>query len=154
MRADRTGGAPQRLDVEVEDVVPLLIGDVERRGVIARARVVHQDVDPPDSIDRLGDHAIDVCGVGDVRSDGEQREAVRGELLDDRTVALCIAGGDDHGGAGVGEPARECFAEPLVAARDEGGAAGQIEWIAHEFAPEVVLSHSPHAHHRRRPTRR
>ena len=56
MGADRQRAGPQRLDVEVEHVVPLLLGDVPGVGVVAGARVVDQDVDVAECLDGLGRH--------------------------------------------------------------------------------------------------
>ena len=81
----------------------------------------------PECGDRLGRHALDVGGAGDVGGDRVHRVAGACRRGGDLVVALGTAAGDGHGRPRGRETERERLAETLVAAGDQGGAAGEVE---------------------------
>ena len=117
-----------RRQVRFQHLVPRLVGDpVDRlRGV--HPGVVDQDV-----------HAAHLLqgGAGELRNVGTSRHVGHGErdlaaglgrdLVRGRLEFGLVAAGKENVGPGLGQPAGHGLAEPLVAAGDEGDAAGQVE---------------------------
>ena len=81
-----TGVAQRRevaLEVDADDRVPLLLGGVHQHPVADEARVVDQDVEPAEGVDRLLHHRGRLLEVRDVRTVGDGLAAERLDLGDD-----------------------------------------------------------------------
>ena len=90
---------------------------------MAHAGVVDEDVHGPAALDDLGHQPLALVGPAEVRGDGDGA----GQLADQRGQALLAAGGDDHGRAGGVEHAGEPLAQPARGAGDQGDLAVEAE---------------------------
>lgn len=99
--------------------------------MVARARVVDQDVDVTERFDGLGRHALDVLGPGDVGRDRVQLVSCRGGLGRGLLVAFGVAAREGHTGTGLCECDRESLAQALVSAGHQRSAPAQIECRTH-----------------------
>ena len=59
-------GVPGPVQVEVEDAVPVLVGELERWGALSRAGGVDEDVDPAPILPHRVNDALDVRAVDDI----------------------------------------------------------------------------------------
>ncbi len=85
--------------------------------------VVHQDVDPAESIDRLADDGLDALGIGHVEDPASGASSRGLYLLDYRLHAVCVHIGDDHRRALVREQVRRGAPDAARGARHEGDLA-------------------------------
>ena len=93
----------------------------------AAADGVDEDVDPPEALERLGDHPVAVGLDGRV---GGDREAVRAgghDPRDRRLARVARPAGDRDPGAGPGERLGQRRADAAAAAGDEGDPAVEAE---------------------------
>jgi crotonobetainyl-CoA:carnitine CoA-transferase CaiB-like acyl-CoA transferase len=123
-------GQPERpFHVDRDHLVEQFLGDrVDPLVPWRHARVVDQDVEPPEpAVDRV-DQPVEFVPVPDVRRVRHGRTPGTGRDLGGRLLAgLRVAAGDDQIGAGRGKAVRHGPAEPPAAAGDQGDLAGQIE---------------------------
>ena len=70
------------LEVDADDVVPLLLGHVDEHAVPQDAGVVHQHVDVAEGVDGSLDQALGTAEVGDVVGVGDGLAAHGLDLLD------------------------------------------------------------------------
>ena len=128
---------------------------VELADVVERARVVDEDVDGAELVDRAGDRRRDLVAVGDVALDRERAAAHRADLLGGglradealrprdgrerpvlvrllRELRLDEQVGDDDVGAGACERQRVHPAEAARAAGDERDPPAEIDLDRHQ----------------------
>src|SRR6266568_6176555 len=89
-REDRLRDVENAEQVRLELVAQLLLGDLLDRSEEPVARVVDDDVDPPERLVRGLHRSEHLVAVGDVELDREDGVAV---LLDQVTQSVCVAGG-------------------------------------------------------------
>src|SRR6266496_157753 len=89
-REDRLRDMENAEEVRLELVAQLLLGDLLDRSEEPVARVVDDDVDPPERLVRGLHRSEHLVAVGDVELDREDGVAV---LLDQVTQSVCVAGG-------------------------------------------------------------
>src|SRR6266496_1794478 len=89
-REDRLRDMENAEQVRLELVAQLLLGDLLDRSEEPVARVVDDDVDPPERLVRGLHRSEHLVAVGDVELDREDGVAV---LLDQVTQSVCVAGG-------------------------------------------------------------
>src|SRR3984957_3803814 len=119
-------GPERRVQVPLDRVVPVLVGQVRhRRGLDQAAGVVDQDVDLAEAFDRPGHHAVDVLADGDVTPD--EVAAVPGVHLLQRLLALLGVPAVDHDAGALRE---EGLAD---APSDPGAPAGDDRHPAVKF---------------------
>ena len=83
MRPDGLGAVEAAGQVDAQVALPQLGAlVVELADVVERARVVHEDVDGAELLDRPRDRRSDLLAVGDVAADGERSPPERADLLD------------------------------------------------------------------------
>ena len=127
------GHLPERLHVEVEHVVPLAVGHLQRRPVVADARVVDHDVETAEGVHRVLHDGVG--RGGDVAGQGHRRQPLVGQPLLRLGVGRRVARGEGHRGAGLGQPLGEGVPDPAVAAGHQGLLAGQgerVEYSCHD----------------------
>jgi hypothetical protein len=117
------------MDVDVEDVVPLLRRYLGGGSVVADARVVDQDVYGPETFRHLLQHPVHLRGVGDVEVHGDGVAARGLDLLSHRLGAFAGTGGQGDARAGLGERLRERFAKTRIAAGNDGRLARKVEGV-------------------------
>ena len=118
---DELGEDRGRHQVGVQRRMPLLAaGSQALVGVLAG--VVDQDVDPAEGRQRGLDAALDLRVLADV---GLAIQRPFAQLIGQRLAGRGIAADQHHVGASRGQPARDIRAQPLRAAGDDGGLAGQ-----------------------------
>src|ERR1019366_3253605 len=117
-RHDFLRGAVDRLDVDREDAVELVFGEIlERLRQVAHAGVVDEDVEAAETFVHGLDHRLDVGTDGDVGTNAERRGAEPGRRAQ-RAFAITID--DDDPGALGDELLRDAFAEAGRGASNEG----------------------------------
>src|SRR6266496_2405748 len=89
-REDRLRDMENAEQVRLELIAQLLLGDLLDRSEEPVARVVDDDVDPPERLVRGLHRSEHLVAVGDVELDREDGVAV---LLDQVTQSVCVAGG-------------------------------------------------------------
>ena len=116
------------LEVDADDGVPVLLGQVEAHAVAQDPRVVHEDVEPAEHIDRLADEPLgtrpgrDVVVVGDrfaTPGDDLVRDLLRGRLVGTFALARPAEVVDDDFGALAREQQRLAAADPSARARHD-----------------------------------
>jgi hypothetical protein len=96
------------------------------RLLAAQRRVVDEEVDAAEALDRGRDHAVDRGSIGDVGDGGERLAALGDDLGDDGIgLGLIGAGVDDDRGAILRQLQRDGTADVTAGAGDEGDAAGE-----------------------------
>jgi len=106
--------------------VPLLHAVVLRRLADVDAGVGDQDVEAPELLDGIGDHALHLGAVIDV---GHQCQRLAAQRLDRSGVLLGIPAHDGDLGAGLGEPLRDAQPDAPVAPGNKGNFSCEIKWI-------------------------
>jgi hypothetical protein len=130
VRHDRPAREPRAGDVNAHHLL-----EVGRRHLLDRpanvdACGIHEDVDATELARGAGDGGFDLRGVGHIAGQRQARAAVViGDLRAGDLVALHIAGGDRHLGAGFGEGLADLEPQAAIAAEDEGGLPGEFELI-------------------------
>lgn len=101
-------------EADVDDQVPVLVGELPEDLVAEDAGVVEDGVDAAGLLDRRGDHPLDVGGAGDV----SDRRGAAGRL---RRRLDHVGVGVDHPGVGAagGEGARALEAYSAAGAGDD-----------------------------------
>ena len=120
MRHRRPGATHQGDQVQFHQVAELLRRGVQHLAAHRAAGVVHQHVQPPESLDRLRDHPIDVVLPGDVGVDAQHVAAGRLHLGGRLLRPLGLQGGDDDLAAGGGELLGDHAAQAAGTTGDEG----------------------------------
>ena len=90
---------------------------------MAHPGVVDEDVHGPAALYDLGHQPLALVGRAEVGGDGDGA----GQVADERGQALLTAGGHDDGRAGGVEHAGEALAQPARGAGDEGDLAVEPE---------------------------
>lgn len=144
--------APEPVDVDVHDLIPFVLGDVERGTVDARPRVVDEDVDAPVALDDRGERAPDVARVAHVEMHPVD---VVTDPLGRLPRALVIPRRDHDRRADVHEAPNPGRAEAAVAACHDRDLAAEVKAVEHShrnlLAPEGDrTSHVPARHRDRR----
>lgn len=105
------------LEVDVEDLVDIGLGDVEQGLDLRDARVGHHERQRAQLLDRLLDHGLDLAGLGDVcdDADGAGRSAAAVDLVDDAADVVGESGDvvDADGVAVLGEAKGDCFSSTM-----------------------------------------
>ena len=112
-------GAEGPGQVRVEDPVPLLLGDVERRRPLRAGGAVHEDVDPPERGDARREGRLERGAVGDVGYDAERPAAEALDLRRGRVHRLEVPRRRDDVRPRLREAAREGEADPRGPADDD-----------------------------------
>ena len=86
-------GREVALEVHGDDGVELVLAGVGEHPVADDARVVHQDVETAELLDRRLDQAVGLRPVGDVGPTGHGFAAGSGDLVDDALGGAATAGG-------------------------------------------------------------
>ncbi len=93
--------------VDADHLVPLAVADLLDRRALPDARVVDQDVEPAEPVDRLVDHHLGLFVDGDVRGQRERLAAAvadpPGHLLRGGALHAVVEG---HARAGAGQDLR------------------------------------------------
>jgi hypothetical protein len=110
-----------RLQVDVEDAVPVLLGHVPERRAALDARVVDEHVEPAERRGALRHEAADLRDLADVRPDEVRAPPHRPDLRGDaaRRLGAAVVVHDDVG-ALAREPQRDGATDAAAAPRDEG----------------------------------
>ena len=124
----RAGQRHARAEVELEKLVPEIVGElIDRLGLVG-AGVVDEDVDLAHCRDRLGGEPGGIFSTGEVGDDVPDLDCEPGgDVAAGGFELILVPAGDDDIGTGLGEPAGHGFAETLAAAGYQGHAAGKIE---------------------------
>jgi len=110
------------LEVDLHDRVPLFLGHVEAHLVAEDPRVVDEDVEPAERLDRLVHHALGTAPAGAVVTVGDGLAAGGLDLLDDllrRPSVAALAGARatqvvDHDRGALARE-EQCFLSPDAA---------------------------------------
>ena len=89
-------GVEAPLEVHADDRVPVVLGHLVEDGIAENPRVVDDDVDPPEALDRLLDHPLrggEIHDAVEVRLRLAARVANGGDRLQRRDPVLAVAGG-------------------------------------------------------------
>src|SRR5205823_8545524 len=124
----RPGQVERRLEVEVDDLVPAVGGELFQGGTPVGAGVVDQDVDALfETADLRGQpQALLLAGqVGGHRDHG----AVLGELGGRGVARLGLARADVDRGAGLEQAARHHHGDPAGGAGDDANLAAEVERV-------------------------
>src|SRR5688572_1619261 len=130
MRGGGLRGQQQAEHVDVEVPVEVFFGDVLQRREPVDTRVVDQDVEPAELLDRRVDNGLRIGLLGDVAANGDRLAAGGGDAGDNGLGAL-LAGGivDDDGRAFGGEGRGDGGADALGCAGDEGDFSGELAHV-------------------------
>ena len=130
------GEEEHRLEVHVDHVVPVGLGEVDGVGAADDAGVVDEDVERPGPAELARRHGGVVEGEGEALArqalGGDQRQ----RLLDRR------APGRDHVRARPRQPERDRLADAGVGAGDERPPAVEAEGVGHRRASIATISTS------------
>ena len=116
------------LEVDGDDILPLFFGHVEDHAVAEDARDVDEDVDAPEGVDALLDHALAALGSGDAIVIGDGVAPCRlylvGDLLRGAVVVAAAVDADagvvdDHVGALLREQHGDGTADAAAGARHD-----------------------------------
>ena len=124
---------------QAQDRVPLLDREIQRALAVLNARAVHQDVQPPETLDDFRDHLRPLRAVGQVRLHVEQLRAGGGRLSVE-PVRVRMARRDGHLRLRARQPQRHRPAEPAPPAGHQRHLARDIEPVA---PLELCRAHSP-----------
>jgi hypothetical protein len=123
--------APESVEVDVDHLIPLIVGDLERGAMDARARVVDENVDAPVPLDDRGERPPHVVGVAHVEMHGVHAVADPGGRL---SRAVIVPRRDHDGRPDVHEALDPRLAQPAIAAGHDGDLATEIEAVEYGHA--------------------
>src|SRR6266508_4044596 len=119
-RRDRLDHPQRTLEVDVEDLVPELLGGLHERHEVVPAGVVHRDVDWAElGLDRPHGR-LDGVGPGDVDLDRDRDAAGGGDLLGGLLGGGDVQVRDRDLEAGLSEGGRDALADSLGSSGDDG----------------------------------
>ena len=128
-RKGRPRAAKGALEIDVEDLVPLIVGQLFRQLADAHAGIVDKDIDPAMRAHHRRDRITAAfCGAYVERHEAAVN-AGRRQPGQRRIGLFGVAGGEDHRGARFAQRFRHGKAQPAVAAGDESDAPGKIEQV-------------------------
>src|SRR5699024_7781957 len=114
------GAVQGAVEVDVDDAVPDVRFDLQEGADLVPAGVVHQDVDAPVLVLRLGDHGVHGGAVGDVHGD---TDGVVAQFRGGGTGGLAVEVGVHDGGARGGQALGDDLADSLCRAGDNADAS-------------------------------
>ena len=108
------------------------------------ARVVDEDVELAEAVDRRSNGEVDLPAVGDIHLHRECLASKRLELVDEVAVVLHVSQAHHDVCAGLAEGHCDRVSEPARRARDEGHSAREIEaFRRHPRAQPATRSRKP-----------
>ena len=125
--AEGLAAVPHAVQIHVEDLAPLVGGDLERRPVHAGAGIVDQDVDAAELRDDRVHRPVHLGPAHDVGLEPLRDDSALGQLADDPVGGGPVPGEDRHPGARLAERRREGLTQSAVASGDDGDPAVEVQ---------------------------
>src|ERR1017187_6387257 len=121
--------------IRVEDKIPVVPRDFERRLAHVASRIVDEDVNLPKGRLRFRCHALDAGRIANVKLERDSLTSQRSYLRFKPGQSFALAARKDDVGPGLSQGAREVLAKPTARSRNEGNLARKVELgIAHDAA--------------------
>ena len=130
MIAERPTAPEDPVEIDIDHVEPVLVGDRLGRGFAAcDARVVDQDVDPAVTADHPVGDLRHLRGIGDIHDDDFGIVTLGAQRVASRLRDACVPIGDDHLRAGLAQRLDAAEADGPAASRHEGDPVVQFEFL-------------------------
>ena len=120
MREEKDAG-----QIRLHHRVPLRPGQLFEARADAIAGVVHEEVDPPELLERPRDEVVDLPRISDIARDGERPSSFRAHRLGDRLERGEPAAARDDVSADLRHLDGDRAADALAGARDDGHAVAK-----------------------------
>ena len=121
--SEDSAGTEHPREIGVHDLIPLGVGDLERRAPHRAARRVHQDVDFAELLDRCVGESLEGIGISDVSRHRERASSASFDVTRRLFSELGTTTRRHDIGARVGEAERDRFTDPRSCADDDGDTA-------------------------------
>ena len=129
LTADDLARHPDRVEIGVEDALPIRVIQRQRIGVKTDAGVVHEHVDRSKLIRDGREHGLEIAPLGDIRRHRDRARAQAAQFGQRILVLLFVARDDGDHRSGLGEPERNGLADAPIAAGDDCNLTPQRELV-------------------------
>ena len=120
MLAKNLTGQHQPLQIDGDDLVEFLLGNVEKRGGGINPGTVHEDVHGAEPLDHVGQQLLQARLGSGVTGEKLRLAAALGDVIEPRPGLGGVPSDERHGGAGDGDTFGHFPAQHARAANDHG----------------------------------